>query len=89
MPCLPWCLFAPPEWTHEPAGGQFACAKMYYGIFVTIVDLQIGGWGVFFGKEKGFHVGINTCSAVDFPPPSSKSQNIQHHDTKNPITPDR
>ena len=28
--------------------------------FFTIVDVQIGGWGVFFGKEKGFYVGINT-----------------------------
>ena len=41
-------------------GGQFACAKMYYGVFFTIVNLQIGGWGVFFGDEKRIYVGINT-----------------------------
>ena len=40
-------------------GGQFLYAPMYYGVFFTIVDVQIGGWGVFFGDEKGFDVGIN------------------------------
>ena len=40
-------------------GGQFPCAQVHYGIFFTIVDVQIDGWGVFFGNEKGFDVGIN------------------------------
>ena len=34
-------------------GGQFSCAPMYYGVYFPIVDVQIGGWGVFFGDEKG------------------------------------
>jgi hypothetical protein len=40
--------------------GQFACAQVHYGVFFFIVDLQIDGWGVFFGEEKGFYVGIST-----------------------------
>ena len=26
-------------------GGQFACAPMYYGVFLTIVDVTNGGCG--------------------------------------------
>ena len=40
-------------------GAQFSCAQVHYGVFFFIVDVQIGGWGVFFGEEKGFYVGIN------------------------------
>ena len=44
-------------------GGQFACAPMYYGVFLVIVNVTngcLGGCcGVCFGDEKGFHVGFN------------------------------
>ena len=33
---------------------------MYYGVYFPIVDVQNGGWGVIFGDEKGFYVGIIT-----------------------------
>jgi len=47
-------------------GGQFACAPMYYGVFLTIVDLTITNGclgcvcGVCFGNEKGFNIGLNS-----------------------------
>jgi hypothetical protein len=39
-------------------GGQLACAAMYYGVFLTIVNITKGGCGCCFGDEKGFNVGI-------------------------------
>jgi hypothetical protein len=39
-------------------GGQLACAGMYYGVFLTIVNITKGGCGCCFGDEKGFNVGI-------------------------------
>ena len=44
----------------QSLGGQFSCAQVHYGVFFSIVDVQIGGWGVFFGEEKRIYVGINT-----------------------------
>ncbi len=40
-------------------GGQLACAAMYYGVFLTIVNITKGGCGCCFGDEKGFNIGIN------------------------------
>jgi hypothetical protein len=34
-------------------GGQLACAAMYYGVFMTIVNITKAGCGCCFGKEKG------------------------------------
>jgi hypothetical protein len=39
-------------------GGQFACAPMYYGVFLTIVDATNGGCGRCFGDEKGSRKGF-------------------------------
>ncbi len=51
-PQADWCL-----------GGQFACAQAHYSMFWTIVDVKNsclgGGCSVYFGNEKGFHVGFN------------------------------
>jgi hypothetical protein len=38
-------------------GGQLACAPMYYGVFLTIVNITKGSCGCCFGNEKGFIVG--------------------------------
>jgi hypothetical protein len=40
-------------------GGQLAYAAMYYGVFLTIVNITKGGCGCCFGNKKGFCVGIN------------------------------
>jgi hypothetical protein len=34
-------------------GGQLACTAMYYGVFLTIVNITKAGCGGCFGKEKG------------------------------------
>jgi hypothetical protein len=39
--------------------GQLAWATMYYGVFLTIVNITKGGCGCCFGDEKVFNVGIN------------------------------
>ena len=45
-------------------GGQFACTPMYYGVFLTIIDVTNGCLegvcGVCFGNEKGFNPGFNS-----------------------------
>ncbi len=38
--------------------GQLACAVMYYGVFLTILNITKGSCGCCFGDEKGFNVGI-------------------------------
>ena len=62
MPCSPWCLVAPLEWRFERTdvkGVNLYMPRCIMAFFFTIVDVQIDGWGVFFGDEKGFYVGIN------------------------------
>jgi len=39
-------------------GGQFACAPMYYGVFLAIVDVTNSGYGCCFGNEKGSRKGF-------------------------------
>jgi len=39
-------------------GGQFACAPMYYGVFLAIVDVTNSGCGCCFGNEKGSRKGF-------------------------------
>jgi hypothetical protein len=38
--------------------GQLACAGMYYGVFLTIVNITKGGCGCCFGNKKGFNIGV-------------------------------
>jgi hypothetical protein len=40
-------------------GGQLACTAIYYGEFLTIVNITQGSCGCCFGNEKGFNVGID------------------------------
>jgi hypothetical protein len=40
-------------------GGQLACAVMYYGVFLTIVNITKGGCGYCLGSEKGLNIGID------------------------------
>jgi hypothetical protein len=45
--------------TDEDLGGSLACAVMYYGVFLTIVNITKGSCGCCFGNKKGFNVGNN------------------------------
>ncbi len=46
-------------WANGGLGGQLACAAMYYGVFLTIVNITKGSCGCCFRNEKGFNIGIN------------------------------
>ena len=50
-------------WAYRCLGGQFVCAPMYYGVFLTIfnVTMAVGGclWGVFWQRERVLHRILN------------------------------
>ncbi len=51
-------------------GGQLACAAMYYGVFVTVVNITKGSCGCCSGNKKGFFEGFNRklCRVRSFSP---------------------